>query len=275
MSTHYSPQDYWDGLLERQLDESGVAYPELAVAFNRAMYAALRESTTELLGDHDLLRAPGGVLDIGSGTGIWIDFWKAAGVTHLEGADLTEASVGHLNQKYPDVPFRRTDIGGELPAGFDTGTFDLVSAMSVLLHIVDEARWRNAFANVQRLLRPGGHAVLIEPVVAHAWHGPPFGPESNSRARLLAEYRSAISDAGLQLVDVRPATVLLANPIDARRPGTFRLMQRTWNLLSLGVGRGERRGRVAGSLLRTLDAPLRRAMPYGPTAKLLLLRKAD
>lgn len=273
MGHEYSPQGYWDGLLERQLDESGVAYPELAVSFNRAMYAALRDSTAELLDDHGLRRDPGRVLDIGSGTGVWIDFWRAANATQLEGADLTEASVGHLAAKYPDVPFRRTDIGGELPAGVQAGTFDLVSAMSVLLHIVDDERWRNAFANVQRLLRPGGHAVLIEPLVAHGWHGPPFGPESNSRARPLAAYRQAVADAGLELVEVRPATVLLANPIDARRPGTFALLERAWNVVERVVGRSETRGRIVGSALGALDRPLRNAMPYGPTAKLLLLRK--
>lgn len=271
MSAEYSPQDYWDGLLERQLDESGVAYPGMAVSFNRAMYVALRDSTAALLDDHGLRRAPGRVLDIGSGTGIWIDFWRAAGAADLEGADLTEVSVRHLAAKYPDVPFRRTDIGGEPPAGGDA--FDLVSAMSVLLHIVDDERWRRAFANVQRLLRPGGHAVLIEPVVAHAWHGPPFGPDANSKARPLAAYRAAIADAGMELVEVRPATVLLANPIDARRPGTFALMQRAWSAVGLAVGRSEWRGRLVGSVLGALDAPLRRAMPYGPTAKLLLLRK--
>lgn len=271
MSVDYSPQDYWDGLLERQLDESGVAYPGLAASFNRAMYAALRASTGRLLDEHGLRREPGRVLDIGSGTGIWIDFWKAAGAAHLEGADLTEVSVQHLAAKYPDVAFRRADIGGELPA--EEGTFDLVSVMSVLLHIVDEERWRTAFANVQRLLRPGGHAVLIEPVVAHGWHGPPFGPESNSRARPLAAYRQAVADAGLELVEVRPATVLLANPIDARRPGTFALMERAWGLVGLAAGRSELRGRIVGAALGALDAPLRNAMPYGPTAKLLLLRK--
>jgi SAM-dependent methyltransferase len=273
MSVDYSPQDYWDGLLERQLDESGVAYPGLAPSFNRAMYAALRASTARLLDDHGLRHEPGRVLDIGSGTGIWIDFWRAAEAAHLEGADLTEVSVRHLAEKYPDVPFRRTDIGAELSADAGAGTFDVVSVMSVLLHIVDDARWRTAFANVQRLLRPGGHAVLIEPVVAHGWHGPPFGPESNSRARPLPAYRGAIADAGLELVEVRPATVLLSNPIDARRPGTFALMERAWGLLGLAVGRSELRGRIVGAALGTLDAPLRRAMPYGPTAKLLLLRK--
>lgn len=271
MSVDYSPQDYWDGLLEEQLDESGVAYPGLAVSFNRAMYAALRASTARLLDDHDLRRDPGSVLDIGSGTGVWIEFWKAARAVHLEGADLTEVSVRHLAAKYPEVTFRRADIGGELPA--ELGTFDLVSAMSVLLHIVDDARWGSAFANIQRLLRPGGHAVLIEPVLAHGWHGPPFGPESNSRARSLSQYRQVIADAGLDLVEVRPATVLLANPIDARRAGTYALMVRAWSLLGLAVGRGERRGQLAGAALQALDVPLRRAMPYGPTAKLLLLRK--
>jgi hypothetical protein len=50
----YSPEDYWEGLLGHHLDERGVAYPELAVALNRAMYRALEDSAERLLRDHGL-----------------------------------------------------------------------------------------------------------------------------------------------------------------------------------------------------------------------------
>jgi hypothetical protein len=43
--------------------------------------------------------------------------------------------------------------------------------MSVLLHIVDDSRWRRALRNVATVLAPGGHLVVIDPVVVHGWWG--------------------------------------------------------------------------------------------------------
>jgi hypothetical protein len=145
--------------------------------------------------------------------------------------------------------------------------------MSVFLHITDEQRFGQAFANLARLLRPGGHAVLIEAVLVHGWHGEPWGPEATSKARPVADYRAAIDAAGLDLVDLRPATVVLANPTDTRSRLAHGLAVRAWAVLQLGVGTDERRGRVAAAVLSAVDAPLRRLLPNGPSAKLLLLRR--
>jgi SAM-dependent methyltransferase len=267
----YTPTSYWEGLLGEHLDERGVAYPELAITLNRSMYAALLAAVERLLRDHGLGGPPGRVLDVGSGTGIWIDFWRRRQARDLVGLDLTNAAVAGLRERYPDLRFEQADVGDDrLPVD---GPFDLVSAMSVLLHITDDERWRRAIANLAGVLRPGGHLVLIEPVVVHGWWGPPFGPDASSKARPLAEYEAAFAAAGLSLVQLRPATVLLANPIDARSRLTFDLLSRAWMLLHRAVGLDERRGRVAGAALQALDGPLRRLLPAGPTAKLLLLRR--
>ena len=269
----YDAQGYWDALLEAHPDERGVAYPNLAVSLNRAMYGALLASTTRLVHDHGIADGPGRVLDVGSGTGVWIDFWTRAGATSVTGLDLTQAAVDGLRRAYPGVAFERADVGGEeLPV---EGPFDVVSAMSVLLHITDDDRWRRAWRNISRVLRPGGHAVLIEPAVAHKWWGPAFDATSNSKARPLSEYRAAIVAAGLSLVELRPATVLLANPIDSRSSTGFDLLSRYWAALSRVVGTDEARGRAAGTVLSALDAPLRRLLPHGPTAKLMLLRRGS
>lgn len=267
----YVPEAYWERLLAGQHDQSGVGYPSLAVAFNAAMYRALIEQTDWLLRRSGLLgQPPRRVLDIGSGTGVWVRFWLEHGAGEVTGVDLTEAAVARLTDRFPTAHFERADVSERLPEG----PFDAVSAMSVLLHVTDADRWRAALANLADALAPGGFAVLIEPVVVHRWWGPPFDSTSNSIARPLAEWNSALAAAGLRVEAIRPATVLLANVVDTRSALAFRALRAYWTAICLGVGRRERLGRLVGALLGAADRPLRRALPGGPTAKLLLLRRA-
>lgn len=267
----YDPQDYWDRLHAAGHHESTVGNSALPVAINRAMYAALLDQARRLLADHGLTGPPGRVLDVGAGTGIWVDFWLQAGAKEVVGFDLAATSVAHLRERLPEATFLQADVGApELPV---EGPFDLISAMSVLLHVVDPERWRRALRNLAGVLRPGGHVVAIEPLVVHSYWGPPFDEHSNSRARPLQEWRDGVAQAGLELVDLRPATVLLSNVIDTRSRYAFAALWQGWGLLQQATARDERAGRAAGAVLGALDAPLRRALPHGPSAKLLLLRR--
>jgi SAM-dependent methyltransferase len=268
----YVAQEYWDRLLERRLDERGVAYPYLAIALNRAMYDAERDQAARLLGAHGIVPGPDArVLDVGSGTGIWIDFWRGRGVQDVTGLDLTEVAVAQLRERHPDATFVRADIGSA-EHGL-SGPYDLISAMSVLLHITDDERWRRALRTLGSLLAPGGHVLLIEPAVRHRWWGAPFGAGANSKARHLDQWRPALDQAGLEIVELRPATVLLANAVDTRTRFAFRALGAYWQALSMGIGPRERPGRIAAAVLGAADRPLRRRMPGGPTAKLMLLRR--
>jgi SAM-dependent methyltransferase len=234
------------------------------------MYGAFLAATAKLLADHDI-SAPARVLDIGSGTGIWVEFWRGAGAQEVVGVDLTDAAVAGLRGRFPNGTFVQADIGAQsLPV---SGAFDVVSAMSVLLHITDEPRFQQAWTNIAGALGSGGYAILIEPVVAHQWWGKPFDENSHSKARPLSAYTDACHLAGLELVDIRPATVLLANPIDARSRLAFRLLFWWWAALEALVRGNEGRGRFVGSVLGRIDAPLRRLLPNGPSAKLLLVRR--
>jgi SAM-dependent methyltransferase len=181
----YVPSDYWERLLAGQHDESGVGYPSLAVSFNAAMYRALTGQVDWLLRRGGLLDPPPRrVLDVGSGTGAWVRFWLDHGVREVVGVDLTQAAVKRLAGRFPDTRFERADVSEGLPEG----PFDAVSAMSVLLHVTDAARWRAALANLAGALAPDGFALLIEPLVVHRWWGPPFDASSNSVARPRAEW---------------------------------------------------------------------------------------
>lgn len=269
----YLPGEYWSRLHGESHDESVVGYPELPVSLNRAIFAALVASTSRMLADHGLLRRPGRVLDVGSGTGIWLEFWQRAGADEIVGCDLAEGAVEHLRSIYPRLRIERADIGALEPPFDDQ--FDVVSAIAVLLHIVDEQRWRQAVSNIARLVRPGGHVVLVEPIIVHRWWGPPAQDGSNSSVRTRAAWVAAARDGGLELIDLRPATVLLSNVIDTRTRRGFAAMWTYWGLLQRLTHGREWAGRALGAALGALDGPLRRALPHGPSSKLLLLRRTE
>jgi len=272
MSSDYVAPRYWERVLEGGYDESAVGYPNLARSFNRARYDVELENVGRALTAAGLA-APARALDVGSGTGIWIDFWRRRGAGEIVGVDLTQLAVARLRERYPKQRFVHADIA-DPDAPLPTGV-DVISAMSVLLHITDEARFERALHNLAGALAPGGVLVLVEPIVVHRWWGAPFGPDANSKARPLATYERILADAGLEIVDLRPDTCLLANVQDTRRRGTFQLMVLYWDLLTRIVGRRERVGRVAGSVLGSLDRLATRILPHGPSAKILVARRSN
>src|ERR1043166_8271428 len=96
------------------------------------------------------------VLDVGSGTGFYVDRWLRLGA-RVTGLDLTEIAVAELSRAFPAARFLRADIGASLDGvPLAPGWFDAVSAFDVLFHIVDDAQYARAFENIPSLLRPGG-----------------------------------------------------------------------------------------------------------------------
>jgi SAM-dependent methyltransferase len=78
-------------------------------------------------------------------------------------------------------------------------TFDLVLAVTVLQHILDEGEFVRAAANVARHLAPRGRAVLLEAAPTH----PNTACDTHVfRARTAGQYLSAFRQAGLRAVRI-------------------------------------------------------------------------
>jgi SAM-dependent methyltransferase len=227
----------------------------------------MRRAVSELVktGGVDLRGAE--VLEIGPGTGFWVDLWQESGAS-VTGLDITDTAVARLGQRFPDQRFRTGDVSED---GLDLGRFDVVSAQSVLLHIVDESRLETALANVARMLLPGGALLLMEPLVEHAWWGPPVTATSNSRARTVQQWRIALAGAGLELVTYRPVTALLANVCDTRHRATWRLHMAYWWLVRRWLTRVPRLAPATLRALVVLDGLLLR-LGIAPSAKVMLVR---
>jgi SAM-dependent methyltransferase len=112
------------------------------------------------------------VLDVGCGRGRWSReyAWRGAQVT---GVDISEDAIAILRDEMPGHRF----ICGDLASLSFPGSFDVVNSVTVLQHM-PENQQQTALGLIHFWLKPGGHLVLLENVVAFdAPHVFPHRPE--------------------------------------------------------------------------------------------------
>ncbi len=179
------------------------------------------------------------VLDIGSGTGHWIDFYRNIyRAAHVTGVELTPQMASYLRQKYDGaVQILEADISDQPPP---IEPVDIVSAIGVMFHITDDDRWRKAIGNLAAVLKPGGLMLIggefgteTKDVQFHktdqfsSWteHDTTVGPPKlvNKRVRSLEAWASATSDHGLAIVDLVRTPV----PAEIRTPENNLLVLRS------------------------------------------------
>ncbi|HEV2386637.1 MAG TPA: class I SAM-dependent methyltransferase [Candidatus Acidoferrales bacterium] len=172
----YSPREYWEKLAS--LSGPGeaearavVLHPGAPDWFNRtidrlqakAWWRALRRCR---------LGAGARVLDVGCGTGRWLERLNRAGMAPI-GTDRTPAMLGIAREMLPGAVLLAADAQ-RLP--FADASFDCVLAVTVLQHL----RWEEqalALQEMARVSRPGAHIVLLDLIRGKGPHIFPRRPE--------------------------------------------------------------------------------------------------
>jgi SAM-dependent methyltransferase len=269
----YRPQDYWESLLGEDAGLTGVSDPRHSELGMQGSYNVVRDNVVELLQARGVGSLRGSrVLDIGSGSGFWLDTWASLGAEDLTGVELTDVASDRLRASHPAVAVVRADVSD--PELAIDGEFDFVSAMNVLLHIVDDAAFRQALQNLSRLLREDGVLLVADPVLTRRPTRHPTTAASNSVARTVAEWRSALGEVGLEIVEIRPSTVLQGNPIDVKHRPVLVGLDVLWNVY--GRAQTALPPRVARGLVTRvarLDRRLTHTSWPAVGAKLVLVRR--
>jgi SAM-dependent methyltransferase len=190
--------DYWD---QRGRDFGGRGAGLRAVCSYGmpSFYNGYIHLTQQLALAPHLRVAPGTeVLDLGCGIGRWSRQLARRGA-RVVGVDLAPSMIDEAKRRTAraalDVDYRVGDL-----RTLDLGrVFDLVLAVTVLQHILDDAAFARAAANVARHLAPYGRAVLLEAA--------PSQPNASCdtavfRARTADQYLDAFRAAGLRAVRV-------------------------------------------------------------------------
>jgi 2-polyprenyl-3-methyl-5-hydroxy-6-metoxy-1,4-benzoquinol methylase len=263
-SPGFDARTYWEQRLSDDYSLTGVGFRRLGPSFNQWAYRVRAERFRDAVDRLDVDPAGSRVVDVGSGTGFYVDRWLQLGAT-VTGLDLTETAVENLRGGYPAATFVRADIAD--PAVVEqigAGSVDVVSAMDVLFHIVDDTAFTTALANLRDLLRPGGYLLYSDVFV----HGPTQRVEHRV-SRSLADVASAMHEVGLEIVERRPFFWLMNDPQDSRNP----VFKGLWYAAAALISTSDRLGAFAGKRLLPLELRLTASRTESPTTELMVCRR--
>jgi SAM-dependent methyltransferase len=260
----FDPAQYWEQRLAERYTLGSVGWTGLGESFNRWCYAVRRRVFERAVREVLDLRNAGAlrVLDVGSGTGFYLDEWRRLGIRQITGSDLTATAVERLRARFPAVAIERLDIG-EARSEAPGETYDAVSVMDVLYHLVDDERYRQATRNLAARLAPGGVLLMTENLVTQQH----TGRDQISRTR--AAVFAMLEEAGLERVRERPVFFLMNTPVSSRS----RLLDRWWHLVVRLVSRRDVVGWALGAALFPLEVLLTRVLPQGPSTKIMAWRR--
>lgn len=193
----FDSHTYWEKRLSNQIDLQGTGHRGFDLEYNRWFYMAQADSLDMLLKRNQIVLRDLSVIDIGSGNGFYIDFMKKRGASKIVGVDITQTSVNYLKANFPDCDFYNADISDinlKLP-----GKFDILTAISVLFHIVDDIKFAQAIQNIGNLVKPRGFAILSD-----KFSKPLLNPASHVAFRSYAVYENELKKAGFIVLDTLP-----------------------------------------------------------------------
>jgi SAM-dependent methyltransferase len=262
-TTEYNARQYWDKRLGRDWSLRGVGMRQLAHSYNQWMYRVRRRVFRRTVRASRLDVANSEVLDIGSGTGFYIELWRSLGARQVNGMDIADSAVANLREKFPDVRFERGDVSEEPP--FEAESFDIVSAFDILIHIVDDERYDHALRTIHTLLKPGGTFIFSEPFPQHRR----AGNAKHHLCRRLDEVQASLAEAGFEVVMRRPMFEIMASPVDT----TKRWRRNLWYKRLTPILEKPFWGGLAGAVMYPAELLLTRVKRESASMEIMVCRK--
>jgi predicted TPR repeat methyltransferase len=224
LNERFSARDYWQSRLSQSYSLQGVGYQRLGKSFNQWMYKVRARVFARVASRLGVDWSRARVLDVGSGTGFYVEQWHRLGVPEVTGVDITAKAVEELRRRFPGDEFHEADVGAVdgLRATGDGLPVTAVSAMDVLFHIVDDEQYRRAFVNIASALQPGGWFLWSDNFLHHDTER-----VAHQASRSLAESEDAVRAAGFKIVERVPMFVLMNYPTDS----TSKLGRLAWTAM--------------------------------------------
>lgn len=124
-------------------------------------YNLLENNIIEFLVDHNYDVTTLDVLDIGSGTGHWLRFWTGLSTNSVTGIEISEIAFKKLQAKFRGQKNVKVILGDISSYVFRLDRkFDVINAIGVMFHVVDDKLWENAIKNLCNHLNGGGIALV-------------------------------------------------------------------------------------------------------------------
>jgi SAM-dependent methyltransferase len=260
----FDAEQYWNDRHAQTDGLAGVGYLGLR-GLNDWMYRVRSRVLGRVLAPHAHRVRGGRVLDVGAGTGFALERLRAMSPRELVALDISEVACARLRERFLGLDVRSTNLAtasdGEVGA---LGTFDAITAMDVLFHIVDDAAYQRTLERIARLLPPEGRFIFSENFL----HGE-RGGNAWAQFRTLAEIERALSGAGLVLECRVPVFVLMNQPVDS----TSRALKASWSAISRIARRSTAASHLLGVALFPVERILTRVVREGPSTEIAVAKR--
>ena len=143
------------------------------------------------------------ILDVGCGTGANLKTLSEFG--DAEGVDVSPDAIEFCRER--GLTNVKLGAAEELP--YESGTFDLVTALDVVEHLDDDV---GGLREMRRVLRPGGHALIFVPTFMWLW-GVQDVVSNHRRRYRLPELRRALEEAGFEVERATYANITFLPPV--------------------------------------------------------------
>ncbi|GBE14882.1 bifunctional 3-demethylubiquinone-9 3-methyltransferase/ 2-octaprenyl-6-hydroxy phenol methylase [bacterium BMS3Abin14] len=265
MNDEFDAKAYWEKRLMGKYDLSGVGWESLGRPYNRWIYWAKKKIFRRLAGPLCDSSSELSVLDIGSGTGFYIERWKELGVPAISGCDITAIAVEKLRERFPEIQFEQLDIAGDIAkCGIASTKYDIVSSFDVLYHIVDDDSFERAVSNISNLMKPEGLFFLTD----YFFRFRGFRSE-HVVGRTLKDYKAVIEKNGFEILERRPASILCFPPSDVKS----RLSPTLWYIATFPMRIVPALGYIYGLLFAPVDVLLTKILKEGPGLEFMVCKK--
>jgi len=125
-----------------------------------------------------------------------------------EFGDAEGVDISHDALEFCQKRGLKVELGAAESLPFESGTFDLVTALDVVEHLNDDVA---GLREMRRVLRPGGHALLFVPTFMWLW-GVQDDISHHRRRYRLSELHRALSAAGFEVERATYANITFLLP---------------------------------------------------------------
>jgi len=259
----YIPEKFWEDRYS-SLDLTRSGHRDLPESYNRWLYRRKQSVLASVLRRAGFVARGKDILEIGVGTGVYVDWWHSLGAASITGTDLSGTAIDHLQKRHREYRFCKQDVTDPAAGLALQATFDLVTALDVLYHVVDDTRLEVALRNIVKWMRPGGLCAVHDQFLHR-----PSEHHGYIKWRSLHDWTRLLDSVGLEIVSRTPIFYLMIQPTDCISSVSQKWMWVLWGYTSKCIRRWPG---MVGAAAYFMDRMLSTFIKEGPSMEVVLLR---
>lgn len=262
MKENLEPRNYWQERHSRT-DLSTVGFIGFGIPFNFWMYKIRAVVFNSIIRQQKLDFSKEKVLDVGSGSGFYLQQFKALKAADLSGSDFSDKAVRKLRTTFKGTKIINLDITGSVPKKGQK-KYSLINAFDILYHIVDDKKYSRAIENISAMLKKNGLFIFTENFLQNKNQRDLF-QVNRSRRTILKLLRKN----HFQVLTVKPIFYLMNTPVDSES----KFLKIWWFIFSNSITRLNFLGHLFGAVLYPAELLLVKLAKNYPSTKIIVCKK--